>query len=113
MKLPEDQYGNLDTSAIEHLLSVNQLLFLLFILGRPDKTLYQPDFPKGLAEFRSFKKLSDWGLVTGASAPTPEQPRRIQLTLTINGEILAMTYANEANRLTQKAVALLPSQNAD
>lgn len=117
MRLPHEtiagQDCGLDAGEMEHLLTVNEFLEMLYIMGKPDQTLYQPDVPQNMGSRRTLKKLMDWGLMTATHAPTPEQPRRICLKVTPDGQLLTISYVKETQRLTELAVASLPKQNAD
>lgn len=123
MDLPREYFQGmdcgLDAGAIEPLLTVNEFLQMLYIMGKPDQTLYQPDIPQDMGNRRTLKKLVDWGLMTVTRAETPEQPRRVCVKVTPDGQLLTISYANETQRLTnlavasaQLTVASLPSPNA-
>lgn len=99
MKLPLDEWGNLDAEAIEYLLTVHEYLELLYIASLPNQTSFRRSMPDHLNDRRSVNKLLVWGLLTAKAAPEPDLPRRHSLTLTPNGEFLAARYASETNRL--------------
>lgn len=103
MKLPRNELGEPDTSALEDLLSAGTLLMLVYMLGKPDRALKlsQSALQTSLSYRREHEKLLALGLYRLVNAAPGTEPA-VSVQLTPEGVFVAQAWHSETMSLGQR-----------
>jgi hypothetical protein len=107
MKLPRNELGEPDTSALEDLLSARNLLTLVYMLGKPDRvmTLRKSVVKTSMPHRREHEKFLALGLYRLVKAEPGTEPA-VSVQLTPEGVFVARAWHSETMSLGQ----LVPPQ---